>query len=197
METWRKIPSLGGLYEVSDLGAVRVGERLVVYRNGKRIIRKARNLRPIPAGDGYFAFNICCNGMTTRMYIHRAVCEAFNGPPRGATQVNHMDGDKENNAPANLEWCNKSQNMLHSCRVLGNCSGERHYAARLTADSVREIIRLHKAGHSDVDLATRYTVSRSNITQIRLGISWSSVTGILRKPRASSSCAPSLRQERG
>lgn len=186
METWKKIPSLGGLYEVSNLGRVRVGERLVVYRNGKRIIRRARELRPIAVGDGYLAFNVCCGSRTTRVYVHRAVCEAFSGAGRPGMHVNHMDGDKRNNRPSNLIWCTRSENMLHSCRVLGNCAGDGHYAAKLTASSVKEIVRLHESGLSDQELASRYLVTRSNITQIRLGYTWSSVTGITRKARASS-----------
>ena len=35
------------------------------------------------------------------------------------TEVNHIDGNKSNNLPVNLEWCTKSENQLHKYRVLG------------------------------------------------------------------------------
>lgn len=50
--------------------------------------------------------------------VHRLVALAFLKQKEGCNQVNHIDGNKENNSCLNLEWCTQSHNMLHASRVL-------------------------------------------------------------------------------
>lgn len=52
-----------------------------------------------------------------REYIHRIVAKTFLEQPEGATQVNHKDGNKANNAAENLEWVTPSNNILHAHRA--------------------------------------------------------------------------------
>lgn len=56
-------------------------------------------------------------------YIHRLVAEAFCDNPRGCSEVNHKDGNKQNNNASNLEWCTRSENNRHAFQT-----GLRDYA---------------------------------------------------------------------
>ncbi len=49
--------------------------------------------------------------------VHRLVCLAFNGPmSEGKEDVNHKDGDKNNNHRSNLEWCSRGSNSRHALK---------------------------------------------------------------------------------
>ena len=50
-------------------------------------------------------------------YVHKLMAEAFIPNPDGKTQVNHIDGDKDNYSISNLEWVTASENMKHAYRT--------------------------------------------------------------------------------
>lgn len=62
------------------------------------------------SNSGYLFINIKNKGY----FIHRAICFAFKEQCDNKTFVNHIDGNKKNNNLSNLEWCTKSENLLHA-----------------------------------------------------------------------------------
>jgi hypothetical protein len=91
----REIPGFPGYFS-SRLGRVlgRRGRELSAYRNASGYLVVKADQRHLP--------------------VHRAVALAWVGEPRGASDVNHIDGNKDNNCPENLEWCSRSENLRHS-----------------------------------------------------------------------------------
>lgn len=63
--------------------------------------------------QGYFQVGI--GGRNGRIeMIHRIMAEAFCPNPNGYNVVNHIDGDKGNCSPSNLEWCTSAHNNKHA-----------------------------------------------------------------------------------
>ncbi len=63
---------------------------------------------------GYLQTNMRINGKHTCVRIHRLVAEAFIPNPDNKPEVNHINGIKTDNRVENLEWVNKSENILHA-----------------------------------------------------------------------------------
>lgn len=105
MSIWKVIAGFPN-YCVSDDGQVR-------NRNTRK------TLVAYPDSNGYLSVRLCRDGEQATRRVHRLVAEAFIPNPRDLHEVNHKDGNKANNHKFNLERCTRSNNMLHSYRVLG------------------------------------------------------------------------------
>ena len=83
----------------------------------KRFLRQTR--APLPGGKpGYVSVGFQMpDKRFKRKYVHRLVAHAYVPNLRQAPEVNHIDGDKTNNLPSNLEWVTKSENHLHAYKL--------------------------------------------------------------------------------
>lgn len=107
-EVWKDIKGYEGLYQISNLGRVK---SLNYMKTGKEKV-----LQPVRTPDGYLKVNLYSDRCCTKR-IHRLVAENFLDIPR--LEVNHLDGNKENNNVENLEWCTHPENERYSWNVLG------------------------------------------------------------------------------
>lgn len=74
-------------------------------------------LKPRIVTGGYLGVTLSKGGKSYHKRLHRLIAEAFVPNPDGKPEVNHIDGDKQNNRADNLEWCTKSENMNHAYRT--------------------------------------------------------------------------------
>lgn len=64
--------------------------------------------------DGYLRAYINTRYKRTSYFVHRLVALAFIPNPENKPQVNHKDGNKQNNCVSNLEWATCKENINHS-----------------------------------------------------------------------------------
>jgi hypothetical protein len=119
---------------------------------------------------GRVFFNLTWRGHTKSVLVNRVVALALIPNPTNLEQVNHIDGDKANNAKSNLEWASGSDNEKHAHRTgLKSGRGSANSNAKLNAENV-EFIR--KSSMPVNELAKMFGVSRSTITNIITHKSW-------------------------
>ena len=131
-------------------------------------------------GNGYHRVKIKKNKVTTRAAAHRLVWHHFHGPIPDGLTINHKNGVRHDNRPQNLELATHSQQALHAVHVLKTMplallKGEECPNSKLTESEVIEIRRLLEEGIMGKELATRFSVSRSNISRIRLRQTWAHI----------------------
>ena len=72
-----------------------------------------RKVKVCDDGAGYMRVSLCKKGLKRSHRVHQLVASAFIDNPYEYTEVNHIDLNKSNNNVENLEWCTRSENMLH------------------------------------------------------------------------------------
>jgi hypothetical protein len=105
-EVWKPVTVCGD-YEISNMGRIRratPGKKTYV----------GKILKDQKVGSGYRAIRLTMSGKQYQFYIHRLVAIEFIGEVPNGYEVNHKDGDKTNNAVANLEYMTRSQNCIHA-----------------------------------------------------------------------------------
>ena len=148
-EIWKKYP-LDERYQISNYGRVK-GVRGTI-------------LKPWNS-NGYLYVSI---GKEHHQSIHRLVMLTFEPIENSKEmQVNHKDGNKENNNLSNLEWVTPSENLQHSYDVLkrtpayGNAIQSHRKGVYSMDITTKEKIYFD----SQTDCAFYYGCDKSNLTK--------------------------------
>lgn len=130
-QIWKPIKDFEHYYEVSNIGNVR---RIAKENNSK-------TLKPRLHSSGYLRVMLSINGKHYDKYIHRLVADMFcvNANPNKYFEINHKDGDKQNNIFSNLEWCDRSYNNKHAyvnrLHTIHGCYGRKKKVAKIDIET--------------------------------------------------------------
>ena len=67
--------------------------------------------------NGYQMVSAGSGSSTNKQYVHRLVAETWIDNPHHHRDVNHINGDKNDNRAENLEWASHSENLRHAYRT--------------------------------------------------------------------------------
>jgi hypothetical protein len=155
-ERWAVIKDYEGRYEISSHGRVRS------MRTG-RILKYYLRM-------GYPTAPLNKRGQKN-ISIHRLVAEAFTPNLSGLPQVNHIDGNRQNNHWANLEWCTLKTNIQHFYHSRSVDMPLRRHA-KLDREKAAEIRRLLAEGIKPKPIAAMFGVTNANVQWIKKGKTW-------------------------
>ena len=137
-------------YTITDKGEVFHGKRPITGQ---------------PNSKGYLRVVI----HSKKYFVHRLVAQLFIPNPDNKPQVNHIDGNKLNNAVTNLEWVTNKENREHAVRNNLHAKGESCTYSKLTQEDVdyirsRMTFRYNKGVAKE--LAERFNVTPEHINKI-------------------------------
>lgn len=178
-EMYVDIQGYEGYYQISNHGNVRSLDRVIKEKTGKTQTIKGRVLKQRINPSGYYYVGLRKNSRKATFAVHQLVAQAFLDNPDNKPTVNHIDGNKLNNSVANLEWSTYSENLEHAYKtglrraVYSSEVGSKNYKRKLISEQVIEIKRLLAAGSlTHKEIATKFSVARSTITEINSGKRW-------------------------
>lgn len=134
---------------------------------------------PSRDNNGYLGVSLRCYDKKLRRFqVHRLVMSVFNPIENMENlQVNHIDGNKQNNHINNLEWCTCSENHKHAFRTgLRTNIGLKFNQKKLTDDKVIDIFNKIKIGEKISSIAKEFDISIPLVNKIKTGERYSRVT---------------------
>lgn len=131
-EIWKPVKGFEDRYAISNLGRFKFLPRRFIMKDGRvRVVKERLKDFSKISNDGYLSVGLHHSAEDyIQKGIHILVAEAFvpNDDPEHKTQVNHIDGDRQNNCADNLEWVTPSENVRHAWNI-GRMDKFRDYSA--------------------------------------------------------------------
>lgn len=149
------------LYKIDEYG--------IVYNIKRKTIIKWRYAyQRYNAKRTYKYIRLYKKGKGKSFPVHRLIALTFIPNPLNLPEVNHIDGDKDNNHISNLEWITHADNMKHAAEhgLMKQKKGDDFGRTRIQTSELREILDRLKAGEQVKDIAeergiVRHTISRT------------------------------------
>ena len=119
-EIWKMLNEYQDAYAISNMGRIisfareyekKSGNTLVVYH------KKHRILKPRIRKDGYYDINLIKDGVRTKVLLHRLLANEFIPNPNNYPHIDHIDGNKANNAVQNLRYTTHRENINNPITV--------------------------------------------------------------------------------
>lgn len=161
-------------YEINEFGEIRNSKTNKIRTH---IIDK----------DGYHKLTVYDdNGKIKNIKIHRAVYFCFGSLSikDNGGQINHIDGNKDNNHISNLEPVNSKRNINHAFELgLRKNFGENSNLNKYSESEIRFVCELMEKGYTNKEIKEYTNLSKTAISDIRNGRTWKRISSEYNIPK--------------
>ena len=88
----------------------------LISNKGVVINKKTGKVLKHQLKKGYHRLELVTLNGRKHFLVHRLVAQAFIPNPENKPQVNHINGNKNDNSVENLEWCTNYENAHHAIK---------------------------------------------------------------------------------
>lgn len=115
-EVWKDVVGYEGLYQVSNLGRVKMLSRNVLANKSVRTIKEHIITQHI-SQKGYLYVCLWDNNKGKKVYVHKIVLSSFLRGKGIGEECNHLNENRTDNRLNNLEWCSHKYNINYGERT--------------------------------------------------------------------------------
>ena len=133
--------------------------------NTFKILKQVNNSKD-PSNNYYIVTLVDANGVRKNCSIHRLMGLTFLPNPLNKAHINHIDGNKLNNALSNLEWATERENSQHA--VDNNLTTYTHCMKTVYQYSLDKTTLIATYA-SDVEASIATGVAKQNLSKVTLG----------------------------
>lgn len=154
-EEVRAIPGFEGLYSVSRTGNVWThAKSMGLSRHGGRWLKAAVN-------HGYPMVALFKDQKQFMRRVHRLVAMAWIPNPENKPDINHINGLRADARVENLEWCTRSENLIHAWAT--GAKNDQRLFGQVQVHSIRTAA---SGGKTTAQLASELGVSQRCISDL-------------------------------
>lgn len=161
MEIWKDVKGYKPIYQVSNKGRIKSLRRETRCNVNSKYERKERILRFSHTRRYLTTYLYDTNGHKRSVLVHKVVATAFIKNPKKLKEIDHIDGNPENNSVENLRWVTHKQNCNNPAtlsKIIGRPSKHRKAVAAYNLDGT-----LYKIFQSVQEAAEETGAFRANI----------------------------------
>lgn len=156
-----------GIYEIDDDGNIFSLDRDYLSSSGKKCRVKGIKMKQINHDTGYCVIRLSLGGKAKTHRYHRIVAQSLIENKENKPFVNHIDGNKRNNHPSNLEWATEKENSSHAVEMgLFDIKGVNNPSCRFTFNDVSDWYFLITNGVMIKDIAEEWGCSLGVISRL-------------------------------